>query len=220
VRLSLRFVIPLLLALGAFAYISVPLADSLMLRWFVRDLDTRSSLIAATVQEPMATLVATRSVPRISAFFNRMLQDERLYGVGVCLDATSEPIATVSFPREINRFARRICRSESGKWVADTARPAARCGSPDRHRRHVEPAAHPRPRYELRSHAAARRRAATCSIFAALSAAIALITVVIAQLSWRLGAGWRALRAARAFSDGRGRRPHPSSVRSRATCGS
>ncbi len=51
-RLSLRFLIPLMLALGAFAYVAVPLADTLMQRWFVRDLDMRSSLIAATVQEP------------------------------------------------------------------------------------------------------------------------------------------------------------------------
>ena len=39
----------LLLALAAFAYISVLLADSLMQRWFVRDLDIRSNLIAGTV---------------------------------------------------------------------------------------------------------------------------------------------------------------------------
>ena len=101
-RLSLRFLVPLLLALGAFAYISVPLADSLMQRWFVRDLDIRSSLIAGTVQEQISTLVATRSEPRISAFFNRMLQDERLYGVGLCFDPAASPIATPNFPREIN----------------------------------------------------------------------------------------------------------------------
>ena len=41
VRLSLRFLVPLLLALGAFAYVAVPLADTLMQRWFVRDLDMR-----------------------------------------------------------------------------------------------------------------------------------------------------------------------------------
>ena len=45
-RLSLRFIIPLLIAIGAAAYVAVPLADSLILRWFVRDLDARSSLIA------------------------------------------------------------------------------------------------------------------------------------------------------------------------------
>ena len=42
-----------MLVVGLFAYAAVPLADTLMLRWFVRDLDIRSSLIATTVQEPL-----------------------------------------------------------------------------------------------------------------------------------------------------------------------
>ena len=41
-RLSLRFLIPLLLALALFAYAAVPLVDTLMTRWFVRDLDIRA----------------------------------------------------------------------------------------------------------------------------------------------------------------------------------
>ena len=64
-RLSLRFVIPLLLVLTAFAWGSVPLVDALMQRWFVRDLDMRSSLIATTVEEPLAELIDTNSTTRI-----------------------------------------------------------------------------------------------------------------------------------------------------------
>src|SRR5262245_65927076 len=100
-RLSLRFVIPLLLAIGAFAYIAVLVADTLMLRWFVRDLDVRSNLIASTVQEPLSGVIATGSMPRIALFFNRMLLDERLYAVGLCADEKAEPIATAQFPTEI-----------------------------------------------------------------------------------------------------------------------
>jgi len=123
VRLSLRFLVPLLLALGAFAYISVPLADSLMQRWFVRDLDIRSSLIAGTVQEQMATLVATRSEPRITAYFNRMLQDERLYGVGLCLDPGASLIATPNFPREINCGSlQRYTNGDDGQQVLQQLR--------------------------------------------------------------------------------------------------
>ena len=33
-RLSLRFLLPLMLVVGVFAYAAVPLADTLMLRWF------------------------------------------------------------------------------------------------------------------------------------------------------------------------------------------
>ena len=56
-RLSLRFIIPLFLALGAFAYAVVPLVDRLTLQWFVRDLDIRATLIANTIQEPVQDLV-------------------------------------------------------------------------------------------------------------------------------------------------------------------
>ena len=37
-RLSLRFLVPLLLVMAAFAYAAVPLADRLTLRWFMRDM--------------------------------------------------------------------------------------------------------------------------------------------------------------------------------------
>src|SRR5262245_58151459 len=101
-RLSLRFLIPLLLALGAFAYGAVPLSDALMQRWFVRDLDVRSTLIASAVQEPVSALIASGSAPRIVSFFNRMTQDERLYAVGLCTEARGAPIASGNFPRDLS----------------------------------------------------------------------------------------------------------------------
>ena len=52
-RLSLRFILPLFLVLAGIAYAVAPLVDQLTLRWFVRDLDLRSSLIANTIQEPL-----------------------------------------------------------------------------------------------------------------------------------------------------------------------
>ena len=101
-RLSLRFLVPLLLALGVFAYAAVPLADALMQRWFVRDLDMRSTLIASTVREPLTALIASGSDPRITLFFNRMLQDERLYAVGLCYGGRAQPVATPLFPRNLD----------------------------------------------------------------------------------------------------------------------
>jgi len=74
-RLTLRFLVPLMIALGMFAYAAVPLADALLQRWFVRDVDMRSSLIAAAVQEPLSGLIASGSDPGIARYFNRMLQD-------------------------------------------------------------------------------------------------------------------------------------------------
>ena len=70
-RLSLRFILPLLVVLGLVAYAVVPIANSLTLRWFVRDLDLRSTLIAGTVQEPLQDLLQTGNRTRLLQFFAR-----------------------------------------------------------------------------------------------------------------------------------------------------
>src|SRR5438045_4515656 len=77
-RLSLRFLIPLLVALGIFAYAALPLVDKLMLRWFSRDLEVRANLIARTVEEPLHDLIQAGNRRRIQQFFTRITQDERL----------------------------------------------------------------------------------------------------------------------------------------------
>jgi len=186
-RLSLRFLIPLLLALGAFAYLAVPLADTLMQRWFVRDLDMRSSLIAATVQEPLSNLIVAGSTPAIVTFFNRMLRDDRLYAVAVCIDTKGTPVATANFPREVDCSKLGAYANEGENVLRSGKGPlhvAVRDVDPD-----VTPDArlilvHDMSFVERRSE---ETRRYLFYFFVALGACIALITVVIAQLSWR---GW------------------------------
>jgi len=83
-RLSLRFVLPLAVVLAGLAYAVIPLVDSFTLKWFVRDLDIRSKLIASTMEAPLAELVDTQSKTKILAYFHRIIQDERLYAIGFC----------------------------------------------------------------------------------------------------------------------------------------
>jgi len=105
-RLSLRFVIPLALALGAIAYGVAPLVDDLTLKWFVRDLDIRAKLIASAAQEPLAELLTDKlrdkvRVQRVLAFFNRMLQDERLFALGFCDGAGALLYRTQALPATV-----------------------------------------------------------------------------------------------------------------------
>jgi trehalose 6-phosphate synthase len=194
VRLSLRFLVPLMFALAAFAYAAVPLADSLMLRWFTRDLDTRANLIAATAQEPLAELIRSGSGARIGSYFNRLLQDERLYAVGLCFADGSGPVATRGFPDSL-RCAdvapaadgpRPVLRTMRGGVLHVSVRPVEVDGA--------SPAqlvlVHDMTFVERRSE---ETRRYLFYFFVALGAIVALITVVIAQLSWR---GWvQGLRA-------------------------
>ena len=83
-RLSLRFIIPLALALAAIAYAVVPLVDQLTLKWFVRDLDVRSTLIVGTVQDQLQELVRDGTKIKVLRYFNNITRDERLYAVGFC----------------------------------------------------------------------------------------------------------------------------------------
>ncbi len=109
-RLSLRFVLPLLLVIALVAYAVQPLVDQLTLRWFVRDLDIRAMLIANTLQEPLVDLARTNARTKIAALFNRIAEDERLYGIGFCDTQRRQFVGTRYFPADLgcdglDRFA-------------------------------------------------------------------------------------------------------------------
>ena len=186
-RLSLRFIIPLLIAIGAAAYVAVPLADSLILRWFVRDLDVRSSLIASTVHDPLATLMAAGSDAHILKYFNGMLRDERLYAVGLCVAGNIHPIASPNFPRTLDcaDLESREGQPQALLHVgARTLHVAVQKidgeGIPDGWLALVHDMSFAERRNE-------EFRRYLFYFFVALGAAVALITVIIAQISWR---GW------------------------------
>jgi len=100
-RLSLRFVLPLMLVLAGIAYAVAPLVDQLTLRWFVRDLDIRATLIVNAIQEPLQEQLAAGKKTKINEFFNRITQDERLYAVGYCASPTDKALASRSLPADI-----------------------------------------------------------------------------------------------------------------------
>ena len=176
-RLSLRFVIPLLVALAAFAYAVVPLVDKLTLRWFSRDLDIRANFVANAVEDQLQDLLRTGNRARVLPFFTRITQDERLLAVGFCPLDGSEPITTPTFPKEVT------CATGAG--VLQTARGPVNIS--------VRPVAASLGRLVIvhdMSFVARRSRETREYLFlffVGLGLVVALITVFIAQLSWR---GW------------------------------
>lgn len=76
--------LPLAIALTVLAYAIVPLVDSLTLRWFVRDLDTRSNLLASTLRDPLLEAMSASDTARIASLFNTAVQDQRLYAMALC----------------------------------------------------------------------------------------------------------------------------------------
>ncbi|TSA12500.1 MAG: trehalose-6-phosphate synthase [Comamonadaceae bacterium] len=186
-RLSLRFVLPLLLVLACIAYAVTPLVDRLTLKWFVRDLEIRATLIANTVQESLLEQLALGKKAKIGEFFNRMTQGERLYAVGYCATQASAVLASRSLPAVIS------CAS-LGRWVdpGDHLIESVRGPLHVAIRPMVSEMAPGAQLVLVHDMSFITRRSEETKlyvfyVFLALAGVVSLVTVIIAQLSWR---GW------------------------------
>ena len=189
IRLSLRFIAPLAVTLALLAYALVPLVDRLTLRWWVQDLDTRSQLIANTMQEQLGDLASQGASGKINLLFMRALQDERLYALAFCDESGKLRYETPTYPRSLG------CNPPVGTSEQDHSVVHLRQGP-----LHVvqEPVfsgndrigslilVHDMSFVERRS---ADTRRYLIGLFVVLGIVISLVTVFIAQLSWR---GWVA----------------------------
>ena len=186
-RLSLRFVIPLLLVIGLVAYAVRPLVDRLTLGWFIRDLDIRATLIANTLNVPVSELVRAGNTAGMLATFDRIAEDERLYAVGFCDSQRRLLVHTRTFPQRIS------CAS-LGRYDHDRTRVletdrgplhvAAEPIGPGGARLGTLVLVHDMGFVERRSDETKRY---VFWFLLGLGFVISLITVVVAQLSWR---GW------------------------------
>ncbi len=187
--LSLRFVVPLALVLAAIAYAVVPLVDRLTFQWFVRDLDTRGALIARTAQEPLARLVSEPEGARekVLRYFERIIADQRIFALGYCDRAGRMAYATAAFPEAI-RCSTSAAAGERN-WVLQLADgplhvSANRIATADGDGYGELVIVHDMSFVQRRS---AETKKYVLYLFAAIATVVALITVIIAEISWR---GW------------------------------
>jgi len=198
-RLQLRFLLPLLLTLGVAAYLALPLVDRLTLRWFSRDLVTRGELLTNALSDSISDAVKDPEGVRLKALFDRAVRDERLVAIGLCTRDGKLLLRTDNFPRTLE------CKA--AREVAEGGAPVIQIpGGPVQVGAHevvgdAGPVAelvllHDFSFIEKRSHDTRRY---LILMIAGLGAVIALITVIVAQLSWR---GW--VSGARALLRGEG----------------
>jgi trehalose-6-phosphate synthase len=206
-RLSLRFIVPLGIALAAIAYAVVPLVDRLTLQWFERDLDIRAKLITSTSQETLAALVREpRARSTVLRFFDRVIQDERIYALGFCDPLGKLLYATRGFPRAVG------CPSpgllEHSRVLQLPQGPLHVSANPV-----VADDATLGELVIVHDMSFVQRRSDDTKkyvfvLFAAIALVVALITVVIAEVSWR---GWVA--GVKALISGEGLLRTPEQVR-------
>jgi trehalose 6-phosphate synthase len=204
VRLQLRFLVPLTLALVAAAYLAVPLMDQVTLRWFSRDLNSRGALVANALADTVADALQGGRLLRLSAPLDRTAQDERLFALGLCSADGKLLQSTPRYPADLGcADAARLARAAEPQLalaggavhvgVHDVLDPRLGLGA--------EPIAqlvllHDLSFIDRRSQ---ETRRYLIGALAVLGFVIALLTMVVAQLSWR---GW--INGARALMRGEG----------------
>lgn len=104
VRLQLRFLLPLTVVVIGTAYLALPIVDGVTLRWFMRDLDSRGAAVAAALSDSVVEAMRAGRPHRLEHLFDRAVQDERLFAIGLCSPDGRMLERTPAFPPELNCF--------------------------------------------------------------------------------------------------------------------
>lgn len=197
-RLQLRFLLPLVITLVVAAYLALPLLDSLTLRWFARDLTLRGALVTNALSDSVAATLHDRTNARLSALFARAVQDERLVALGLCTRDVLEQ-HSAGYPRDLDCAKARALANQSLPYLP-LPTGSVHVGVHPVNAEGVERTElvllHDLSFIDRRSQDTQKY---LLIFMAALGVVIALITVIVAQLSWR---GW--VSGARALLRGEG----------------
>jgi trehalose 6-phosphate synthase len=197
-RLSLRFLLPLALAMLAMAYFTVPVIDSLTLRWFMRDLDIRAGTIGRALEEPVLDAVEKEAWRRMDQLLERMASDERLLALGVCNVGGDLVRRTRLMPDGLD--CRTVDKSGEGGAMVRLPRGPVHVAAMPLRRGDVHGATlllvHDLSFVERRSQDTRRY---VIILFTGLGMLLALISMLVAHMSWR---GWVA--GVRAMLQGEG----------------
>jgi trehalose 6-phosphate synthase len=180
-------VVPLLLVLAALALVAVPLVDRLTLRWFVKDLDLRATLIASTIERPLAALTTVGDSAGMRAMFARITEDERLYAVAYCATPSSSPIGSSTLPPHIGCADSLSGDAGSQHLVDAVAGPLLASVRPAWSQ--AEPGGRLLVVHDLGfvSRRSAETRRYLLWFFVGLALTVSVVNVFVAELSWR---GW------------------------------
>lgn len=101
-RFLLRFGVPLTVALAIVTVSLTPLADSLLGRWFQRDLQLRSALIFNAIGPSVEGLIATGNTASLAQLFEAITKDERVMAMGLCSSAGVLLVKSAAWPSHLN----------------------------------------------------------------------------------------------------------------------
>ena len=195
-RLSLRFIVPLFVALALLALLIVPQVDALTQRWALRDLDARVQSAAGRLGERLAEPLAAQNPARINALLNNETQNERLYAIGYCDPRQRLAFRSTNLPASIGCTAG-ADESRIGASGSDAVGAVVKLPSGSLHvaRFPVEAPDGGAGRLVVVSDTSfiesrsEETRKYTILLFVSIGFITSVITVLVAHLSWR---GWIA----------------------------
>ena len=197
-RLQLRFLLPLTLTLTLTAWLALPLIDNLMLRWFARDVNLRGELLTNTLSDAIVSKLHDPQDTRLQSLFDRVVQDERLVAIALCDETGHLLLSSGALPDSLTCDNASELRKPgipylgvSGGAVHVGVHAVADAPSPSQGKLLV---LHDLSFIERRSQ---DTQTYLIALIAGLGLVMALVTMVVAQLSWR---GWLA--GARALLSG------------------
>ena len=91
--------------------------DGVTLRWFARDLDSRGAVVANALSDSVVEALRANRPRQLEKLFDRAVQDERLFAIGLCSPDGQMLVRTPAFPADLNCF--------DALQISSQARPAA-----------------------------------------------------------------------------------------------
>ena len=186
-RLQLRFLLPLLLTLVVAALVALPVMDRLTLRWFARDLNSRDAVVANTLSDAITDSQSDGKSWRVQMLIERAVQNERLVAIALCGSDDQMLRHTQAYPASLGcAEARTLARKPDPRL--DMASGAVYVGvhslNPEEAKSEGLVLLHDLSFIDRRS---LDTRRYLVIFIVCLGLAIALITMAVAQISWR---GW------------------------------
>ncbi|UXH80547.1 alpha,alpha-trehalose-phosphate synthase (UDP-forming) [Roseateles amylovorans] len=186
-HLQIRFLVPLLATLTVAALLALPLLDQMTLRWFSRDLSARGAMVAKTLSLAISDIEPGAKRERLRALLERGVLDERLVGIAFCSADDRQVLSTKGFPDTLScKEARDVAGQKDPRL--DLASGAVHIGvfpvSPQQADSDRLVLLHDLSLPDRRSVDTRRYMIIFITI---LGLAIAGITMIVAQISWR---GW------------------------------
>lgn len=117
-RLQLRFLLPLVATLAIAAYLAVHVMDGMTLHWFSRDVNSRGRLVATALSDSVADAIDSGRIERLRPLFDRTVQGERLLAIGLCSPDGRLLVATNAFPATLSCTAASALSQQSEPRLA------------------------------------------------------------------------------------------------------